>query len=292
MTQVTQPGGAPVDPPTVDPPPAAGPTGHTAAGNGGNAPTVATSADPAAAGSAAGPVGPVTEPPALRTARRTGLIDQVIDQLREQIVAGTWPIGGRIPTEAELAQLTGTSRNTVREAVQSLVHAGLLERRQGSGTYVLAASELAGAVGRRIAGAHQHHVLEVRRALEAGAARLAAQRRTPEDVAHMRELIAARNAAAERGDLSEVAQNDFALHRAIGHAAHNPVLTDLYEHFLDSVYENILDSTLKGHAQDPHEHIGLVDAIWDQDGDRAATEAAGDLDHVLQSTDEDDDEPA
>src|ERR671933_1644669 len=87
--------------------------------------------------------------PALRTARRAGLIEQVIDQLREQIVAGTWPIGARIPTEAELAQLTGTSRNTVREAVQSLVHAGLLERRQGSGTYVLAASELAGAVRRR-----------------------------------------------------------------------------------------------------------------------------------------------
>src|SRR3982751_6481904 len=69
------------------------------------------------------------ELPALRTARRAGLIEQVIDQLREQIVAGTWAIGARIPTEAELAQLTGTSRNTVREAVQSLVHAGLLERR-------------------------------------------------------------------------------------------------------------------------------------------------------------------
>ncbi len=60
------------------------------------------------------------ELPALRTARRAGLIVQVIDQLREQIVAGTWAIGTRIPTEAELAQLTGTSRNTVREAVQSL----------------------------------------------------------------------------------------------------------------------------------------------------------------------------
>src|SRR4051794_41871554 len=88
--------------------------------------------------------------PALRTARRAGLIEQVIEQLRDQIIAGTWAIGSRIPTEAELAQLTGTSRNTVRDAVQSLVHAGLLERRQGTGTYVLAASEFAGAVGRRV----------------------------------------------------------------------------------------------------------------------------------------------
>src|ERR687885_2984506 len=101
------------------------------------------------------------ELPGLRTARRAGLIEQVIDQLREQIVAGTWAIGARIPTEAELAQLTGTSRNTVREAVQSLVHAGLLERRQGSGTYVLAASELAGAGSPRVPAAPHVHVLGV-----------------------------------------------------------------------------------------------------------------------------------
>ncbi|HET9654526.1 MAG TPA: FadR/GntR family transcriptional regulator [Kineosporiaceae bacterium] len=230
------------------------------------------------------------EPPALRTARRTGLIDQVIEQLREQILAGTWPIGSRIPTEAELAQLTGTSRNTVREAVQSLVHAGLLERRQGSGTYVLAASELAGAVSRRVAGAHQHHVLEVRRALEAGAARLAAQRRTPQDVARMRELIAARNAAAERGDLAEVAANDFALHRAIGQAAHNPVLTDLYEHLLDAIYASILHNTMHGRAQDPNEHLGLIEAIWEQDEDRAASEVACDLGHVIAVTPQAEDE--
>src|ERR687886_655800 len=96
--------------------------------------------------------------PALRTARRAGLIEQVIDQLREQIVAGTWAIGARIPTEAELAQLTGTSRNTVREA---------------------------------------------RRTLEAGAARLAALHRPPEDVERLRALIAERNAAARRGDVEE-----------------------------------------------------------------------------------------
>ena len=48
--------------------------------------------------------------PALRAARRTGLIDQVIEQLREQITGGVWPIGGRIPTEAELAQLPADER--------------------------------------------------------------------------------------------------------------------------------------------------------------------------------------
>jgi DNA-binding FadR family transcriptional regulator len=290
MMQVAQPGGAPAGPGTATDRPADSSTDRPADSST-DRPAAVAGRGVGAAPETAEHAGGVADQPALRAARRTGLIDQVIEQVREQIVAGTWPIGGRIPTEAELAQLTGTSRNTVREAVQSLVHAGLLERRQGSGTYVLAASELAGAVGRRIAGAHQHHVLEVRRALEAGAARLAAQRRTPEDVARMRELLAARNAAAERGDLAEVAANDFALHRAIGEAAHNPVLTDLYEHFLDAIYGNILHSTMLGRAQDPHEHLGLIEAIWAQDENRATAEAAGDLDHVLAVTPEDDAQP-
>lgn len=73
---------------------------------------------------------------------RQGLIQRVVDVLRSQITSGAWPVGARIPTEPELTDLTGVGRNTVREAVQSLVHSGLLERRQGSGTYVLANNEV------------------------------------------------------------------------------------------------------------------------------------------------------
>jgi DNA-binding FadR family transcriptional regulator len=221
------------------------------------------------------------ELPALRAARRAGLIEQVIDQLREQILAGTWSIGSRSPTESELAQLTGTSRNTVREAVQSLVHTGLLERRQGSGTYVLAASELAGAVGRRVATAHHVHVLEVRRTLEVGAARLAALHRTPEDVARLRALLADRNAAMRRGDVDTQIALDVALHRTIGQATHNPVLTELYENVVDTLRENVRSNIDIHGGTDETEHVALVDAIEAQHADRAEAEAAAFLDDLL-----------
>jgi DNA-binding FadR family transcriptional regulator len=224
------------------------------------------------------------EMPALRTARRSGLIDQVIDQLRSQITGGAWVIGARIPTEAELAQLTGTSRNTVREAVQSLVHSGLLERRQGSGTYVLASSELAGAVGRRVASAHSGHVLEVRRTLEVGAARLAALRRTGEDVAQMRALLARRTAAAHEGRVEEALTLDVGLHRAIGQAAHNPVLTDLYENFLAALHENVRANFFMHGGMDDSEHVQLVEAIAAGDAEQAAAEAACYLDELLDQT--------
>ena len=67
----------------------------------------------------------------LSAARRTGLVDQVIDQLRQSVTSGEWPVGLRIPNEAVLVDSLGVGRNTVREAVRALAHAGLLEVRQG-----------------------------------------------------------------------------------------------------------------------------------------------------------------
>ena len=132
--------------------------------------------------------------------RRTGLIDTAVEELRGRIETEQWPVGTRIPPEPALVDLLGVGRNTVREAVQSLVHAGLLERRQGSGTYVLSRSELAVTMGRQIADARQRDVVEVRRALEVEAARLAALRRTPDEATALRERRDERAAAYLAGD--------------------------------------------------------------------------------------------
>ena len=225
----------------------------------------------------------ISEIPApLRTARRAGLIEQVIEQLRAQITSGTWAVGGRIPTESELSQLTATSRNTVREAVQSLVHAGLLERRQGSGTYVLAASELAGAVSRRVAAAQHVDVLEVRRTLEVGAARLAAVRRTPDDIATLRDLLSRRAAARREGDLDATVTTDVQMHRAIARASHNPVLTDLYDNLVGALQENVRHNVVELAPHDDADHARLIEAIITGNPERAAEEAALFLDALLE----------
>lgn len=114
--------------------------------------------------------------------RRSALSEQVIAALRAQITSGEWPVGSRIPTEPELVEQLGVARNTVREAVRALAHNGLLDIRQGSGTYVVATSELAGVMHRRFAGADPRHIAELRSSLESSAARLAAQRRTEKDL--------------------------------------------------------------------------------------------------------------
>ena len=205
--------------------------------------------------------------------RRTGLIDATVAQLRARITSGDWPVGTRIPPEPALVELLGVGRNTVREAVQSLVHAGLLERRQGSGTYVLAVSELAVSMGRQIADARQRDVIEVRRSLEVEAARLAARRRTTADVATITGLRDQRAEAYRSGALDRMVAADLALHRAIARAARNPVLLSLYENLIDAITDNIRFNFAQI-LQDGDNHDGLVEAIAAGDDVRAVDETS------------------
>src|SRR6478752_6836334 len=165
---------------------------------------------------------------ALTSTRRSALADQVIAQLRNQITTGEWPVGSRIPTEPELVEQLGVARNTVREAVRALAHNGLLDIRQGSGTYVVATSELAGVMHRRFADADPRHIAELRSNLESGAARLAAERRTEKDLKQLDALLLRREEAWESGDAETFVTADATFHLAVVAASRNDVMTALY----------------------------------------------------------------
>ncbi|MEV0599046.1 FCD domain-containing protein [Streptomyces sp. NPDC050315] len=207
--------------------------------------------------------------------RRSALADQVIAQLRAQITAGEWPVGERIPTEPELVEQLGVARNTVREAVRALAHNGLLDIRQGSGTYVVATSELAGVMNRRFADADPRHVAELRSALEAEAARRAAERRTEADIKQLDAALVRREQAWESGAAAAFVEADATLHMAIVAASHNDVLAELYAD-LGGVLREFLRADV-GEELRPEwhmDHSRLVDAIREGDGDRAAAEAS------------------
>lgn len=207
--------------------------------------------------------------------RRSALSDQAIGWLRAQITSGAWPVGTRIPTESELVDRLRVSRNTVREAVRALANTGLLDIRQGSGTFVLATSELAGVMQRRFADADPRHVSELRAALESAAARLAARRRTRADIARLDVALRRREKAWQSGDPSRFVDADAALHLAVVATAHNDVLTGLYAD-LGDVVRRFLRADLP-HGLRPEQyvdHTRLVGAIRDGDAESAAAEAA------------------
>ncbi|MEU6365998.1 FadR/GntR family transcriptional regulator [Streptomyces sp. NPDC046931] len=207
--------------------------------------------------------------------RRSALSEQVIAGLRNQITSGEWPVGSRIPTESELVDQLGVARNTVREAVRALAHNGLLDIRQGSGTYVAATSELAGVMHRRFADADPTHIAELRATLESGAAQLAARRRTERDLKQLDALLLRREEAWGSGDVEAFVTADATFHMAVVAASHNDVMTAMYAD-LGEVLRDWLRDDVGGQLtpETYMDHTGLVDAIRTGDAASAAAEAA------------------
>nr|BFD85614.1 FadR/GntR family transcriptional regulator [Streptomyces sp. Xyl84] len=207
--------------------------------------------------------------------RRSALSEQVIAALRSQISSGEWPVGSRIPTEPELVEQLGVARNTVREAVRALAHNGLLDIRQGSGTYVVATSELAGVMQRRFADADPRHVAELRSTLESAAAKLAATRRGEKDLKQLDALLVRREEAWESGDAEAFVTADATFHLAVVAASHNDVMTAMYAD-LGEVMRDWLRADVGAELTDrAHmDHTRLVDAIRVGDAEAAAAEAA------------------
>ncbi|WP_128377953.1 FadR/GntR family transcriptional regulator [Streptomyces cavernae] len=207
--------------------------------------------------------------------RRSALSEQVIAALRNQITSGEWPVGSRIPTEPELVAELGVARNTVREAVRALAHNGLLDIRQGSGTYVVATSELAGVMHRRFAETDPRHIAELRSTLESGAAKLAAERRTERDLKQLDALLVRREEAWESGDAEVFVTADASFHMAVVAASRNDVMTALYAD-LGEVLRDWLRGDV-GEELTPEsylDHGRVVDAIRAGDAQAAAVEAA------------------
>jgi len=151
------------------------------------------------------------------------LSDTVAQQLLAQIDKGSFPPGGKLPTEAMLAQEFGVSRTVVREALSRLKNEGVIEPRQGSGVFVI---ERAGIRPLRIDYAEAIEpgavvqILALRRAIEAEVAAEAAMRRNVVDLASIDAALAKIDIAVQAGE--DGVAEDVAFHRTIAAATGNP----------------------------------------------------------------------
>ncbi|KMY55254.1 GntR family transcriptional regulator [Bacillus sp. FJAT-27231] len=203
---------------------------------------------------------------------RMSLVDQVVLQIEELIESGTWPVGTRLPSEMELMEQFDVSRNTLREAIRALVHSGLLQTKQGSGTHVCSTSALGAAIERRVSKSRLQETLEVRHALEREAARLAAARRSEEDVRRLRlYLDNCRQASAVRNQ-EAYAEADIQLHQAVAAATRNRLLIELYEHMTEALHSSVRNLVELSFCTDVHEYIHekLVEGIAAQNEEAAA----------------------
>ncbi|MCQ4210072.1 FadR/GntR family transcriptional regulator [Streptomyces longispororuber] len=226
----------------------------------------------------------MSQPPALGPVRPSPLVEQAAERLRTQIADGDWPVGARLPGETTLAKDLGVGRSTVREALRALAGAGMVRARQGAGVFVTATRPVED-WPTRLRRAAVADVYEVRTLLEVQAARLAAQRRTDDDVAAMRAALADRRAAAD-GPGDAFVDADIALHATVVAAAHNPVLTDLFTEFAPALRQaliDLLDLVDVARAEHDHgdtAHTALVDAVAAGDAAAAGQAAREELEAI------------
>jgi DNA-binding FadR family transcriptional regulator len=217
--------------------------------------------------------------------RPSPLVEQATEHLREQITKGEWPVGTRLPGENALAKTLGVGRSTVREALRALAGAARVLARLGSGVFVIA-TEPAEDWPARLRRAAITDVYEVRMIVETQAARLAAERRTDEDVAALEAALEGRVRAAAEDDAAFV-DADIALHAALVAAAGNPVLTDLFAEFAPALRERLIDLVellgLRERDRNPgHDsHAALVAAVRRGDGEAAGGILREELEQTL-----------
>jgi DNA-binding FadR family transcriptional regulator len=209
-------------------------------------------------------------------ARAATLSAQVARQFEQLITSGEWPVGKRIPPETELVARLGLSRNTVREALRSLVHLGMLEAKVGDGTYVRALSELEAPMVRRVHRARLDEALELRAMLEKASAGLAAQRRSPDEATRLRQLAQQLRAASNVEDRAAYAEIDSQLHNSIVRSAGNELLAEVYQHLGGalklSMAPELWDQALA--VEELEHHEALVKAIVDKKPEAAEAAAS------------------
>jgi len=206
---------------------------------------------------------------------RPRLSDGVYGQLLQEIMAGGFSAGDRLPTENQLAQRFSVSRPVVREALQRLQTDGVVVARQGSGTYVQRSpSQRVAELTREFSLHEVLQSLELRLALEELSARLAARHRTDEQ---MRAIEQARDALHEVfGQGPEAKEADYAFHRAIAAGSGNALLVEALDQLSDRVKGGMnVTLSLTRDASDQRrtrvldEHDRIVHAIRIGDADSA-----------------------
>lgn len=208
----------------------------------------------------------------LTPAPRRRLTETVAAQLADAIRA--LPPGTKVPSERELTTQLGVGRSTVREALNGLAMLGMVEIRHGQGAFVASnpvdanePSSIAAALERGVT----HDFIEARLIVEVEVARLAATRRTEEDLANLEAALAEQQARRD-GDLQALVHVAAGFNYQLAEAAHNEVLSALIQSFVSLMLERgPRIYRLAGFADwDLNEHREIVAAVRDRDADRAA----------------------
>ncbi|WP_020579560.1 FadR/GntR family transcriptional regulator [Actinopolymorpha alba] len=213
-----------------------------------------------------------------RAVERSKVYASVVDQILQNIQSGRFPPGSSLPSERVLADQLAVSRGSLREAIRVLEHAGVLDVRVGSGTYVTEGGRSQTAMLRAQAAVIGEHspldLIVARAAIEPVCAEQAATAHHPTDLAHMEATLHEQAELTHQGKDPSAA--DLAFHLAVATASHNGVLLAIEQNLIELMHEQTWSelkhrSRSRVHAAEQYlEHHELVlGAIRRRDARRA-----------------------
>ena len=170
------------------------------------------------------------------------LSDVITDRLEAMILDGSFVAGEKLPAERVLAADFNVSRPSLREAIQNLQAKGLVERKQGGGTFVNAklnanmTEPLLALIAQRPE--TQFDLLEFRHALEGMAAFYSALRGQPEDYQQLQNALSGLDAMTPTADKAKEAQVLGEFYLIMAQASHNMVL----QHVMRSMKTMLIDN--------------------------------------------------
>jgi GntR family transcriptional repressor for pyruvate dehydrogenase complex len=210
----------------------------------------------------------------LKPVSRVTLGEQVAAQLSDQITAGKWKTGEKLPSESELCVALSIGRSTLREALKSLAFVGMVQMRPGEGTYVIEGTKL---LVERIMSRgflktdkELQDVGEARLILEAETAALAAKRAEPKDLELLDALMDEMKKSID-GQGRSYADLDVEFHLAIAQCAKNQMLYELLTPIRGVLMEWISKSQeLPGIRQNAHrQHARILSAVRKGESEKA-----------------------
>lgn len=208
--------------------------------------------------------------------------------LRELVYEQRLVPGDKLPSEAELGEMLGVGRSSVREGVQLLESLGIVEVEQGKGTFL--ASAIGGGLRRVMDWAYPpedrarliHDLTDARILVEPEQARLAAERATEDEIAELQRVAA--HAQAPGTGRTETEQAGLEYHQYVARLAHNDVLL-IMSNALRSLYQSLIEGLDRPTSEFVHaleSHAGIADAIARRDGEAAAAAMRS---HLLENRD-------
>ena len=209
------------------------------------------------------------------------LYEQIVEQIKQQILTGVLKVGDRLPPERELADQFRVSRTAVREAVKALQEKGLIEVQPGRGTFVTdgitkVATQSLGLLMRLGSRDSFADLVELRGIIEPEMAALAATRLTHEHIAALQEAVETMDAALHNMDAYIAADDNF--HQIIAQATQNKLISSLLDPIVGLLHEQrkkVFVTGLGGpeHAQVHHKRILEAFARRDPEAVRQAMKA-------------------